>query len=108
MSRETYPTCFGKGAKWRHGFHPVYRPPSESKIDRLVNKIGIRKFYLHVHPYVAAYINQGIWSLKRQWQMKYGLGVRIIPSQKLAFLQYEFYDQERQFIDMQEEIEANS
>jgi ribonuclease G len=40
--------------------------------------------------------------------MKYGLGVRIIPSQKLAFLQYEFYDQERQFIDMQEEIEANS
>ena len=37
-----------------------------------------------------------------------GLGVRIIPSQKLAFLQYEFYDQERQFIDMQEEIEANS
>ena len=40
--------------------------------------------------------------------MKYGLGVRIIASQKLAFLQYEFYDQERQFIDMQEEIETNS
>ena len=40
--------------------------------------------------------------------MKYGLGVRIIPSQKLAFLQYEFYDKDRQFIDMQEEIEANS
>ena len=44
----------------------------ESKIDRLVNKIGIRKFSLHVHPYVAAYINKGLWSLKRQWQMKYG------------------------------------
>ena len=80
----------------------------ESKIDRLVNKIGIKKFSLHVHPYVAAYINQGIWSLKRQWQMKYGLGIRIVPSQKLAFLQYEFYDTERQFIDMQEDIETNS
>ena len=40
--------------------------------------------------------------------MKYGLGIRIVPSQKLAFLQYEFYDQERQFIDMQEDIETNS
>ena len=44
--------------------------------------------------------------MKRQWQMKYGLGVRVIPSQKLAFLQYEFYDNDKQFIDMQEEIET--
>jgi ribonuclease G len=40
--------------------------------------------------------------------MKYGMGVRIIPSQKLAFLQYEFYDKDRQFIDMQEETDTNS
>ena len=37
--------------------------------------------------------------------MKYGLGVKIVPSQKLAFLQYEFYDKDRQFIDMKEENE---
>ena len=78
----------------------------ESKIDRLVNKIGIKKFYLYVHPYVAAYINQGVISLKRKWQMKYGFGVHVIPSQKLAFLQYEFYDTNKQFIDMKEEIET--
>ena len=77
----------------------------ESKIDNLVNKIGIRKFYLHVHPYVAAYINQGFISLKRRWQMKYGMGVHIIASQKLAFLQYEFYDKDRQFIDMTEAVD---
>ena len=39
--------------------------------------------------------------------MKYGWGIRIIPSQKLAFLQYEFDDKDRQYIDMQEEIETN-
>ena len=38
--------------------------------------------------------------------MKYGMGVRIISSQKLAFLQYEFYDANKQFIDMKEEIET--
>ena len=102
---ETCPTCYGKG-KIKSSI--LFTDQLESKIDRLVNKIGIRKFYLHVHPYVAAYINQGFVSLKRRWQMKYGMGVRIIPSQKLAFLQYEFYDKDRQFIDMQEEIETNS
>ncbi len=97
---ETCPTCFGKGTIKSS---ILFTDTLESKIDTLVNKIGIRKFYLHVHPYVAAYINKGVFSLKRQWQMKYGLGVRIIPSQKLAFLQYEFYDADRQFIDMKEE-----
>ena len=61
---------------------------------------------MHVHPYVAAYINQGILSLKRRWQLKYGLGVHVIASQKLAFLQYEFYDSKKQFIDMKEENET--
>ena len=72
----------------------------------MVSKIGIKKFNLHVHPYVAAYINQGIFSMKRKWQMKYGMGINVIPSQKLAFLQYEFYDKKGNFIDMQEEIET--
>ena len=100
---ETCPTCFGKGTIKSS---ILFTDTLESKIDTLVNKIGVRKFYLHVHPYVAAYINKGVFSLKRHWQMKYGLGVRIIPSQKLAFLQYEFYDADKQYIDMQEETDS--
>ena len=48
---------------------------------------------------------QGVISLKRKWQMKYGFGVNVVASQKLAFLQYEFYDSQKQFIDMKEEME---
>lgn len=102
---ESCPTCHGTG-KIKSSI--LFTDQLESKIDRLVNKIGIRKFTLHVHPYVAAYINQGLISLKRQWQMKYGFGVRVISSQKLAFLQYEFYDAKNQFIDMQEEMEKQN
>ena len=100
---ETCPTCFGKG-KIRSSV--LFTEQLESKIDRLVNKIGIKKFFLHVHPYVAAYINKGLISIKRKWQFKYGFGVHVIPSQKLAFLQYEFFDDQKQFIDMQDEIET--
>lgn len=100
---ETCPTCFGKG-KIKSSI--LFTEQLENKIDRLVNKIGVKKFYLHVHPYVAAYINQGIISLKRKWQIKYGMGVHVVSSQKMAFLQYEFYDCNKEFIDMKEEIET--
>ena len=101
---ESCPTCHGTG-KIKSSI--LFTDQLESKIDRLVNKIGIRRFSLHVHPYVAAFINQGVFSLKRRWQLKYGFGINIVSSQKMAFLQYEFYDSNRQFIDMQDENEIN-
>ena len=101
---ESCPTCHGTG-KIKSSI--LFTDQLEAKIDRLVNQIGIKRFTLHVHPYVAAYINQGVFSLKLRWQMKYGLGIRVIPSQKMAFLQYEFYDSNREFIDMREENEVS-
>lgn len=99
---ENCPTCGGTG---RIKSSILFTDTLESKIDTLVNKLGINKFRLHVHPFVAAYINQGIISLKHKWQMKYGLGVRIVPNQKLAFLQYVFYDTSGEEIDMKENNE---
>jgi len=99
---EDCPTCHGKGTI-KSSF--MFTNVLNGKIDTLVNKLGIKSFSLHVHPYVYAYICQGLWSLKRRWQYKYGIGVKVIPNQRLAFLQYEFYDKEGQEIDMKEEVE---
>ena len=44
---ETCPTCNGTG-KIKSSI--LFTDQLERKIDRLVNKIGIAKFYLHVHP----------------------------------------------------------
>ncbi len=100
---ETCPTCMGKGTI-RSSF--LFTDQLENKIGILVHKMGIKRFSLHVHPYVAAYINQGLMSLKRKWQMKYGFGLRVIPDQSLAFLQYEFFDGKGQELNMVEEIET--
>ena len=99
---ETCPTCFGKGS-----IKPsiLFTDTLESKIDYLVNKLKIKRFTLYIHPYIAAYVNQGLVSLKRKWQMKYGFGIKIIPDQSLAFLQYKFTDMHGEEIDMKEEIE---
>lgn len=86
---ETCPTCGGTG-KIKPSI--LFTDALEYKIDTLVNKLGISKFYLHVHPFVAAYLNQGFFSIKRRWQMKYGFGVKIIANQNLPYLSYEFLD----------------
>ena len=100
---ETCPTCFGKGSIKSS---ILFTDTLENKIDYLVHKLKMKRFSLHIHPYVAAYINQGVISLKRKWQMKYGFGIKVIPSQKLAFLEYTFYDANGEEIDMKEEIET--
>ena len=99
---EDCPTCFGKG-KIKPSI--LFTDTLESKIDYLVNKLKVKKFTLHIHPYVAAYINQGIVSLKRKWQMKFGFGIKIIPNQSLALLEYKFYDVHGNELDMKEEFE---
>lgn len=96
---EDCPTCGGTG---HIKSSILFTDTLEKKIDFLVNNLGIHKFRLHVHPFVAAYINQGVISLKHKWQLKYGWGIKIIPNQKLAFLQYIFYNSKGEEIDMKE------
>ena len=100
---ETCPVCFGKGTIKAS---ILFTDTLESKIDYLVNKLKISKFNLHIHPYVAAYVNQGVISMKTRWRMKYGFGIRITPNQSLPLLAYTFYDAQGNEIDMQEEVET--
>ena len=99
---EQCPVCFGKG-KVQSSI--LFTDTIESKIDNLVNSLGVSKFKIHLHPYVAAYTKKGILSLYRKWQLKYGFGIRIVPDQNIAYLEYRFYDNEGKEIDMKEETE---
>lgn len=97
---EVCPTCLGKGT-----IQPsiLFTDTLTQKVDYLVKKLGEKKFTLYVHPYVAAYLNKGLLSMKRRWQFKYGLGIKVIESQELAFLEYRFYNSKGEYIDMKQE-----
>lgn len=96
---ETCPTCMGKGTI-KSSF--LFTDTLEGKIDYVVNHLGVKNPTLYVHPYVAAYINSGFPSCYRKWQFKYGLGLRIISSQQLGFLEYRFTGKDREEIHMAE------
>lgn len=101
-TNEACPTCFGKG-KIKTSI--LFTDTLEGKIDYLANKLKVKRFSLHIHPYVAAFVQQGLFSLKYRWRKKYGVALKIIPNQSLGFLQYQFYDRKNNEIDLKEEIE---
>lgn len=99
---ETCPTCGGTG-KIKPSL--LFTDVLEGKVRMLAQKMGFKKIRLHVHPFVAAYLNKGIVSLRMKWQFQYKVTLTVIPSEKLSYLQYEFYDKDNQEIDMHEEKE---
>ena len=100
---ETCPVCFGKG-EMRPSI--LFTDTLRMKISYLVKDLKVKKFSLHVHPYVAAFINEGLLSLKRRWKWRYSMGIKIIPNQSLAFLEYHFYDKQGKEIDMKQDFEV--
>ena len=100
-TREACPTCFGTGTI----NSILFTDNLEGKIDCLVNKHHVKKFALHVHPYVAAFINSGRFPLKWKWKFKYSMGIKVIPNQSLGFLEYRFIDPDKNELDMMEEKE---
>ncbi len=99
---EECPSCGGTG-KIKSSF--LFTDALEGKIRMITEELGIRRFRLHVHPFVDAYIKKGFFSLYRRWKLHYGWGLQIVPNQNLAFLQYQFVDANGQEIDMKEERE---
>ena len=99
---EACPTCFGKG-EIRSSI--LFTDMLEHKIDYLVNKLKVKKFALHVHPYIAAFINQGFVSMKWKWRQRFSWGLKVIPNQSLAYLEYKFFDNDNSEIDLKQDFE---
>lgn len=70
------------------------------KIEKMLEGIAgnghEKTIELHVHPFVAAYINQGFWPWKRlvyQWKKKNSLkSLKVIARDSFKFLEFHFFD----------------
>jgi ribonuclease G len=99
---ETCPTCFGSG----HARPSIlFTDTLEEKLDTLTNKLNVKNFILHIHPYVYAYITKGLLSILKRWKWKYSRNLKIIPDQSLGFLEYKFYDTDKNEFEVNEKVE---
>jgi len=96
---EVCPTCLGKGE-----INPsiLFIDNLEKRIKDIIEVLKVKKFKLHIHPYIAAFINKGIFSLKWKWKLKFSMAMRIIPDQSLGFLEFKFYDRDKEELDIKD------
>ena len=67
----------------------------KSDLNTILNypKYKKKSIYLHVHPFIAAYLTQGIASIKLKWWIKFKRKINIIPRDAYQYLQYKFRDE---------------
>ena len=99
---EKCPTCLGSGQA-----KPslLFTDTLEEKINVLTNKLNMKKFKLHIHPYVFAYVSKGFLSIQNMWKWKYSKQMKMIPDQRLGLLEYKFYDSDNNEFDVNDKLE---
>ena len=84
-TKESCPTCGGTGK-----IEPsiLLMEEIQNKMEYLIN--GDKEFVLNIHPFLEAYINKGLYSLKWKWSWQYKKLINIRPNNNLALTSYEF------------------
>lgn len=54
------------------------------------------KLYLHVHPFVEAFLTKGLKSIQMKWFVKYKKWVIIIPRDSFKYLEYKIYNSKKE------------
>ena len=83
------PTCNGSGK-----IEPtvVLDKKIENQISFLTQDRGHKFIKLVVSPYVASYLRKGIWSLRRRWEWKYKVRLRIVEDQSTGIVEVHYHD----------------
>jgi ribonuclease G len=64
----------------------------ESKMSFFIEKENLKKIVIKVHPYVAAYLTTGLFSLRFKWALRYRCKIAVDPVYAYHFLEYKFYN----------------
>lgn len=104
-TEESCPCCFGKGV-----VQPslLFTDKLEEKLVYLTDHLDIKKFTLFVHPFVDAYVKKGMFSIYGKWRRRFGRGLKVVPDEALAYLQYKVIDNSGKEVFLQEESDMNS
>lgn len=104
QTAEACPVCGG-----RHVVKPSILFPDrlEAKLDILTQEMKVKRFSLHVHPFIAAHIRQGWLFTSRfwKWRRRYGFQWRLIADESMELMQYKVLDADRNELDLSQPID---
>ena len=70
---------------------------STQSLVKLLRTSAIQKeqIHLHLHPFIAAYLLNGIPSQRLKWYFEYKKWIRIVPRHAYQYLEFRFLNKER-------------
>ena len=89
-TRETCPTCGGTG-EISPSILVIER--IEHQLSELVKKSKEKTISIRMHPFIGAYVNNGVFnSIRSKWKRKYRRKIKINPISSFDFLEFRFYN----------------
>ncbi|MBQ5785363.1 MAG: Rne/Rng family ribonuclease [Alistipes sp.] len=64
----------------------------ENQVQFLAEDRGVKYITLSVSPYVAAYLNRGLFSLRLRWMLRYKVWIKIVADQSLGMVDVRYMD----------------
>ena len=86
---EKCPTCEGSG-KIKPSI--ILVDEIENNLRYLVQEQNEKYLSLRIHPYIAAFLTKGLFSIQMKWFFKYRKWIKIIPTFSYQFLEYRFFN----------------
>jgi ribonuclease G len=94
---EKCPTCKGSGEI----APPVLLTDQiEAYLSAIAENKEITQLELKVHPFVAAFLKDGLISLRRKWAYKYKIKIKVTPVSSYQYLQYRFFNRDGEAITL--------
>jgi len=91
QTTETCPVCRGTG---KISSSILFLDKVEDHLRSVLEQTRLTSLKIQLHPYPAAYLNQGFLSLRKKWAKKYHCRIKVEPITALSFLEYRFFDNE--------------
>jgi len=70
----------------------------ESKVRYIFKELNKSKVIIKTHPYLAAFLNKGLWSIKHQWAFKYMKNIQVQEMISYTLTEYHFFDENHEEI----------
>ncbi|MEQ8909021.1 MAG: Rne/Rng family ribonuclease [Vicingaceae bacterium] len=72
----------------------------QNNLRYILTQLNQKKVSLVAHPFIEAFLTKGFYSIQRKWYVKYKKWVNIRPSDAYQFLEYRFFDQNGEEINL--------
>jgi ribonuclease G len=89
-TEEVCPSCSGTG-KMQPAI--LLTDSVMKNVDYLIRKNKAQKIKIVANPFLAAFLTQGLPSIRMKWFFQYKRWIRIVPSTALAFTEVRYYDE---------------